>query len=392
MFQRLFSVFSNRQPQKANQVDKLDLCMTLLPAVLDGLQWPEVGCGRDPHSKSKDKHWATAYALIASAALRPGLPRDSKLNWAVGERAVSWLLNSVGCATTNLPVWGLPYARKIWLDEHPCRPGTGFNVPTVHSIQALCEYAQSDSNLAEDCKTAAYKAAHVFVSDCSSLSDEGRVFWYSTLQAHSYSVLNAISLMGGEVQRVAQMCNDEDLAKAADQAMEYVLSQRESEDGVPVWNYFGNRVPANKSQKRNDILHEAFVCQGLLTYKYAGGTHADRIDPQDILNALAKFRRDGDIFDFPSSEANERRRTRPARAIGLAQALYVLGQLYVSSGMDEARVEMIHILNVLDHHIISGTSIKYRSAGEDVSTYIRTRAHIILSLAQTCQCKHNASF
>ncbi len=370
--------------QKDNLLDGQKLSVRHLRSVFEGFHLSNVGFGRDPHSIMKDEHWPTAYGLVASAALRVEFIPGTALTRDIGEQAIAWLLQNVGCASSGLPVWGLPYGRKIWLDAFPCQPGTGFNVPTVHAIQALCEYARAGSPHSQACKQAAYMAAKAFADRCSSKVDGRRVFWYSTLEAHSFHVLNAISLMAGEVQRVAQLCEDAKLASMADEAISYVLASMEMEGEAPIWNYFGSRMPDNTAQKRNDILHEAFVCQGLLTYKLCGGILGDRIVPEKLLKALAKFHRDGQIWDFPESEANSRRRSQPARAIGLAQSLYVLVELYAKMSVDGAAREAHAIFKTLDENILSGSLISYRSGGSDISSYTRTRAHILLGLSQYC--------
>lgn len=395
MLRKLVSLMFGAAPRRAPSQDVAATGVALLPQALNGLNWPDVGYGKDTHSEAEDEHWPTAYALMASAALRGGLPGGTPLTRDVGEHAIDWLLKNVGCTSSGLPVWGLPYGRQIWMDEGPCKIGTGFNVPTAHVIQALCEYAQTDSPQAEACKTAAHKAARAFVEHCSAKVEDGRIFWYSTLEAHSYHVMNAIALMAGEVQRVAQLCDDDVLRDAADEAIDYVLAQMELEDGedgadrAPVWNYFGVRIPENKAQRRNDLHHEAFVCQGLLTYKICGGRNAGRISIDDIVKALAKFNREDQVFDFPVSEGNARRRTQLARGIGLTQSLYVLAELCAHTGHQGAAIEAQHCLDAMEQHIVKGPLIIYRPEGADVSVHTRTRAHIVLGLAQACHLRQS---
>ena len=359
--------------------------VNLLDSLNDGLHRPDVGRGNDPHSKSEEKHWATAYALIASSVLRNGSTMTKLAVTNEGAYSIEWLLNNCGCISTDLPVWSLPYARKIWMDEQPCQPGTGFMVPTAHVIQTLCEYAEINGPLKQSCRDAACLAMAAVIDNCSTVVENGRIFWYSTLEAHSYHVLNAVSLMAGEAQRVARLSGREDFAVAADQAVRYVLCQKENDNGTSTWNYFGTYIPENKTHKRNDILHEAFVCQGLLNYKLNGGNLADQIEVPELVGALAKFHRNGKSYDFPESEYNERRRSQPARAIGLAQAIYVLGELH---RLEEQPfiIELIEkfIATIREDILVDG-KIYYRPQGEDISSYIRTRAHLILGLSQVLQ-------
>jgi len=307
------------------------------------------------------------------------------LSFELSDRSIDWLLAQPPCASTGHRLWSLPYARQIWLDAEPCVPGTGFAVPTAHVLCALGEAIERGYK-PKQALDAAVASARDLVDFCSTELRGERVFWYSTLPAHSYHVVNATALIAGEVQRVAALSGISELASAADQAVRYVLAEAKDDDGVGAWNYFGRHIPENKANRRNDLLHEAFVTHGLLTYARFGGTYTSDVTPADLQRTLNRFWTTEGIMDFPPSEQNARRRSQPARAIGLAEALFVsceLGPHGSSSFIEE-------LVRVLDTDVIAENRFVYRRAGEDISTYIRTRAHLAVALAAVAAQEHKS--
>jgi len=158
-----------------------------------------------------------------------------------------------------LPVWSLPYPRKIWEDSTPCLPNTGFCVPSTHCLQALCEVAtgivSSKSVIRSDAQQAAYESAQAFANTCFSNTGNGLVFWYSTLFQHSFHVPNATSMMAGQIQKTAAVVGgDAFLEEQATLAVSELLSLADDVEGVLTWNYFGRHMPSNKKNRRNDLL------------------------------------------------------------------------------------------------------------------------------------------
>jgi len=368
-----------------------NICQSSISELSGDLSKIKIGRGYDVHSEESKQDWSTAYANMTLAMLRINtdeiLIADTKVDRLLIEPAIDWLLANNGCASTGYPVWTLPYPRRIWEDINPCKPGTGFSVPTTHSIQAVVEYALSLKETSEDayahlCRVA-YEAGLSYCENCYSKTPNGIVFWYSTLERHSFHVPNATAMMAGQIQNVAKLNDGHDLMEQqASRAIEELLCLTDSENLVLSWNYFGDRMPSNKVNRKNDILHEAFVCHGLMTYKFADGRTAGNFHYSDIVDCLAKYDRGGDIYDFPESEKSPKRLRQPARTIGVAHALYVIGELFLIAPTKDGKRLFDNFLTYLLEHLVREGRIVYRRGERDVSHYIRTKSHVILALSQ----------
>src|SRR5690606_33802501 len=136
-----------------------------------------------------------------------------------------------------------------------------------------------------------------------------------------FPIMNAIAMMAGQFQRASRFSTKgEFLADRADKAVRYVLRRMYSGGSGPGWSYFGDRIPQGRSNKKNDLLHEAFVCHGLIEYKSHGGSLSHEIDFGGLIAALGRFWRDGAFFEFPEDEVIKARTRTPARAMGLGHA------------------------------------------------------------------------
>ena len=102
--------------------------LNVLRNLWTGVDPDKIGRGNDPNSKVQLMEWPTAYSLLLSSLLkRSGSLTFSKSfpNIDVDElvtRVCNWLTKNQVCSSTALPVWGLPYRRKIWIDKQSTKP------------------------------------------------------------------------------------------------------------------------------------------------------------------------------------------------------------------------------------------------------------------------------
>ena len=140
------------------------------------------------HSEVECKHWSTAYALILSAeTVKESISHTTD---SCAEVCMEWLLQNIGCSSTNAPLWTLPYPRKIWEDTRPVKVNTAFCIPTSHSIQALVEFSQNQNfpnNLRLQSIEAATRAALYYAEHCFDSTEDGIVFLVFTIESAQFS-------------------------------------------------------------------------------------------------------------------------------------------------------------------------------------------------------------
>lgn len=352
----------------------------------------QLGYGRDVHSKDKDEHWSLAYALIASSELAGShmnrTEHLAEISLSNSVKCGQWLLDHIGCASTGAPLWTLPYPRKIWEDIEPVKVNTGFCIPSAHAIQAMFELSQEPRigpELRDSAKNAAISAATYFSENCFDETSDGIVFWYSSLKQHSFHVTNATAMMAGQLQRVTKLAPEiQTLSIQADKAIQQLLKLRfdDVEGSGGGWRYFGEKIPKNKKNRSNDLLHEAFVCNGLLDYKQYGGRLGDQYEYSELYESLLRFYRDGRVHERPGDEPEGPRKEMLARAPAIGHALYVASRLQslmeVAPQIDLARI----LFSDLQKNYIVENELYYRPNGEIVTHRVRNVAYVLLGLAE----------
>ena len=352
----------------------------LLLAVVDS---SAPGRGADIHSPHTSHDWPSAYALNSSACFAMNATNPSREYLQKGLTAARWLAGHTGCASTGAPCWGVPYPRKIWEDTHPAKAGTAFAIPTCHAIQALDEAAEIVGATAEAraFRLTAARAAEYFAENCCDEFGDELVIWYSPLRQHSFHITNAIAMLAGQFQRMAShSANGDLLADKADRAVRYLLKRKATGVAGPCWDYFGDRIPSNKKNKRNDLLHEAFVCHGLIEYKANGGRLSDAIDYSELLAAIGKFERGGAFYEFPEDELIKARTMVPARAMGIGHALYVASRIERETG--DANDLSGEICNAICTRYVDQGDLYHRPMDTKITAFVRDVGHILFGLTE----------
>ena len=356
-----------------------------------------LGYGRDAHLLEVDAHWSTAYALIASSELlRSNVENNSvvkSVNLQNANNCGTWLLDNIGCESTHAPLWNLPYARKIWEDIEPVKKNTAFCIPTTHCIQAMFEISQTlsiDADLRNRAKNAAINAAKYFADNCFDETKDGIVFWYSPLQQHSFHVTNATAMMAGQLQRVSTLCpEDTFLTKQADKAIIQLLKLKFDDSKRWGWNYFGEKIPTNKKNRTNDLLHASFVCNGLLDYKEFGGSLSDEYDYLDLYNSLCRFYSDGKVYEYSRAETANSRKKKLTRILAIGHALYVAVRLEkVLERPHKMKLSEIFCRELCQKYIVEN-NFYYRPHGDVVTHQVRDISYALLGLAKFIELSEN---
>ena len=229
----------------------------------------------------------------------------------------------------------------------------------------------------------ATEAATYYTKNCVDSTEDGIVFWYSSLKQHSFHVTNATAMMAGQLQRLASAVSDNELfINSSDAAIEHLLNLKETYRDGWGWNYFGNKIPLNKKNKTNDLLHEAFVCHGLLDYKYFGGSRGTKYRYIDLYNSLCRFQRDGRAFEFSAAENIQSRKKHRARALAMGHALYIAARL--EPLLEESpRVNLSQLFYTsLCNEYIQNYSLFHRPEGENVTQRVRVISHVLLGIGE----------
>lgn len=344
------------------------------------------GRGKDFHTQNSKADWPSAYALIASAELSRFISTGAQSAAVNHQRSVRWLIENSGCATTGAPNWGVPYARKIWEDTKPVAPGTAFTIPTAHAIQALCEAATSnlfDRSERQVFLESAAQSATYLATHCFDEWDDGIVFWYSPLKQHSFHVTNATAMLAGQLQRVSYIAPEKKyLSEQADRAIKYLLNCRRDQDKGFGWFYFGDKKPPSKNNRTNDLLHDTFVCHGLLDYKRFGGKFGNLYSYESLYYTIKQFYRDAFFYEYPEVEEISSRKKHLARVWALGHSLYVTALLEERLRASSTKFLSENILRQLRDNYFQNGRLYYRPNGEDISERVREVGHVLLGLSQ----------
>lgn len=343
------------------------------------------GLGLDRKSPRESEHWATAYALLGHAEkILNQAGRSLDTDFSAYDFDL-WLLKHQGCRSSGLAMWTLPYKRKIWGDEVGTLPGTGYTVPTCLAVYSLLHTVRATGHFGGEMALKAAEEAVNSMVACSTRTRKGRFFWYSTSESHAVPVCNAIALAAGACQRVGELCDRDDLREVADEAVAYLTACGGYRSQEATWPYFGLQLPPNHTvNKSNDLLHEAYVCQGLLTYEASGGRVDTALGTEGTCRAIEKYIRGGSIFDFPSHEDKGKRSLRHARLLAIGQALFVVNALAPHS-IQQQQVSL-DLFVYLERSLLLDDQVLDRPDGNEISWEIRSIAHLVLGIAAMIKC------
>lgn len=310
---------------------------SLYNKTLETLDENRLGYGYDPYLGEEKRHWPMAYALIASA--EADRYSEVKLGEAAknASKAASWLYEHRDRDDDGEVGWGLPFAWDAFSDGSTNPIHHKLTITTALAGHALLDVIEHVPSLRYQTRKKYYEAVQNAVDPYLDRSlyneyDHGICFWYSITPNDGYDVLNPSVMLAALLQRLSKLnlVSDEkrsDYRSYADDAVSYIIGEKESyEDGI-IWWYYGEDIP-NRSNIYNDAVHAAYIVDGLFTYL----DHADGLPKplgaDGILNGLKLFREGENIHRYIE-------RDDPVRLWGVGYLLHVLGKFYPDSEYGE---------------------------------------------------------
>lgn len=350
--------------------------LSIYQKIFSKLNQNRLGYGLDVRDPELKKDWSSAYGLIASAELNLNQLFQHNKSTENIEHCISWLIKNKGCKSTHAPCWGVPFKRSIWTDQEPVKENTSFAIPTCHAIQALCEFYESNNRNNEILKIA-NDAAIYFAKNCYDKHENNIAFWYSPLEQHSFHVNNSISMLAGIIQKVHKLSQTNDLLEEqATKAISYILKTKKNVNGLLGWNYFGLKIPPNKTNRPNDLLHDAFMCHGLIEYKQNNGSISNRYTYEELYNSFKKFIQNDIIYEFPI----EYKIQSEARLWGISHGLYIVSRLEKILNIKKNLSEIFYKV-FQKYYMNENLSILMTPKGAVADNHVRQIAHTLLGIS-----------
>ena len=137
-----------------------------------------------------------------------------------------------------------------------------------------------------------------------------------------YDTFNPAIHLAGQLQRYAQLCGDSALKALLQERADTIVHiawrhVQRSEAGHLWWIYSDHRP------QPNDLLHVAYICEGLEEYRHAGGRIA--LDPVGYMGHFAEFRKGGEWYEYVDWH-HPHKRPNALRLWSLSMALALLAE------------------------------------------------------------------
>ena len=310
------------------------------------------GRGLDQYTPATVMDHPMAYAFFASAEAHRYSRTQDRASLARAGAAAEWLVQNADLDGDGATAWGLPFAWDAFGDGSENPEHNAYTITTAVAVQALLDVYEhtGDPRLLET----ALAGVSTFVYGALEPGDDAAWFWYSLAESDALPVFNVSAMMLGQLQRLT--VHDPSLRRTADAVARHLLAHRDA-DGH--WYY--SAPGAIGDSRKNDLVHAAYIVQGLADYARFGGSVG--IDAQSLYETLADFVVDGTVTEMP-------REPGPARAWGVGAALFTAGLL-------EQEFEVTGTLSAVFH----AAALRYDPS--PARFYPRQAAHVLVGLAVT---------
>lgn len=375
-----------------------DKASLLYQKTLEAFDPERPGYSLDASATDQKLDHPMAYALFASAeAKRYQLTQDQKaLDNSLN--AIKWLIDNKISKDNGTSIgWGLPFAWDAFGDGSTNSEDTIYGITTALVIQSLLDVYEvslerKEKNISYidelDLIRLSYLASNVFIAKSYEKipNKEEIVFWYSDQKEDNYHVLNVSAMLAGQIQRLSQYVDikqSEKLKVIADQAILYILHEaQKDEQGRVFWLYGGDSWPEGRLNRPNDLVHEAYVIQGLLDYKRYKGTHAEKISLNALYESLERFLDDHQIYEFPKGWKNSSNKPIPPDTTRLWAAGY---SSYIASELERLNNSPVDLsqkflCTAINQYYADGKWY-YQPNKKDTAFYSRQVSHMLISLA-----------
>lgn len=267
------------------------------------------GRGLDAYTPTIESDHAMAYALVASAeSHRYRFTGENRARQSAIQ-AADWLVEHRDPDGDGVIGWGLPFAWDAFGDGSINPANATYTITTALAIQALLDVHRVSGD--PELLGLALAAAHTMLDSAYTRTPYEAWFHYSPAESDAFPVFNISAMMVGQLQRLASV--ETDLAIEADLVATHLLNAgREDAAGRIYWPYSAPGAPGD--DRENDLVHAAYIVQGLADYARYGG-NLD-VDVGSLYTSLTAFlMEDGGISEMPHE-------TRPARDWGVGAALF----------------------------------------------------------------------
>lgn len=351
------------------------------------------GYGLDTGFKEEKLDYPMAYALFVSAESHRYLQskEDAALQNII--TGVTWLIENKELSGDI--GWGLPFAWDAFGDGSVNNEHTIYTITTALVIQALLDATDAIHAAEQDVPLepqvlidTANSAIKTFLQGKFIRQDGELIFWYSVNPEDDYHVLNVSSMLTGQIQRLSQYLSipeSEALSLVADEGFSYVIERMVTdENGNIQWMYGGDDWPNDRANRPNDLVHEAYVIQGIIDYVRYGGKKSELIQPNSLYKSLNRYLESENVYEMPRSwqpnnEAFIALSETSARLWGIGYAIYV-------TKLMEARFEIEPQLSsqfycVAINNYFDSQRWYFKPDKQDRNLYPRQVAHILVGLA-----------
>lgn len=268
-----------------------------------------LGYGLDAYTPSVRSDHAMAYALILSAESirykRKGEPEALER----ARDAATWLMENRDMDADGLIGWGLSFEWDAFQDGSTNPADWPYTITTALAIQGLLDLhdVTADANLIG----VALEATRTMLAHAFTLMEGAAWFHYSPSEFDDHDVYNVSAMMLGQLQRL--VLHEPVWQEYADLVAAHLLAARlEDQSGRTHWMYSAPGAPGD--HRENDLVHAAYIVQGLSDYVRFGGTH--EVDVQALYESLEAFVIPGGaVSEMPFGEV-------AARDWGVGAALY----------------------------------------------------------------------
>jgi hypothetical protein len=296
-------------------------------------------------------------------------------------QAARWLINNRDLDGDGKPGWGLPHAWGIHPRNCPYTITTAIVLDGLLDALALPKF-WSDSERAEILGL----ARAVVMRWCRELWAAGYGGGFFVYSPHeegppSFNVnaaanfLSPLARLNHEHPSALTIEAKNLFAACIDSLVKATVAQATMRDGAPFWRYVA--VPnAIKSDRGNDLIHQAYILWGLETFRDCGGTL-----PWSRANALESLRRNwkGDRLCFyPMDEPNMKPGNREAPA-----NLWGAGMLLAFEGRWGSATEAARCFAAITKSYGPFPRVRVLpiEVSDDGEFYARDAAHVLFGLA-----------
>lgn len=354
-----------------------------VPAVYINALNSSHGYGYDSGNREEERHYPMAYALIASAESNRYIYTRSNEALKSTIQNANWLVENRDINENGIIGWGLPNAWDAFSDGSENPAHTEYTITTALVVKGLLDAAEviEDTGFINKIKYEGNKSLYLITIEEAidafiqngfyNEYENGMIgFWYSSLVRDDYNVTNVHAMFVGQIQRASNYLRDpvkkEFYREIADKGMKYLFNAIVRNNDAWYWNYNND----SENLRENDLVHAAYVADGLLTYKKYNGNLSADIDERKILNGLELFIENNEILEMFS------RPDLPVRAWALGYFLYVVSDYY----HQEKGIKDLIFSLVLDRE--EGNGFRFRNNEDSPTNFVRHNTHILLGLSK----------